>query len=301
MRHLKRILLVIYLAGSGCTSGGEAVPGVTTLVLDPSTSTTSGEVGMSAPPVPTTTVPLGEAVSPLTEDALSPGEQEAFVYLSVAGVEVEYLLYLPDDYDRTKAWPVIISLHGFLGFSDQTIRTVGEQNPLVWVSPAMDFPFVLISPLRPDEGPWHTLHEPLQQLLDEMRNILGLKAKAVFLTGLSTGALGTWQWALEYPEAFTGIAPVEGDATLGGDPVPPELCRLVDLPVWAGHGREDSRVPLERHAAVVDALRDCGSSVVQFTVYEDLDHSASIAAFYGGPDLYDWMIQTISDASAPSG
>lgn len=301
MRRLSRILIVVSVAGSACSSVTGQVSDETTVVGGIPSSTVALEEETTSTPMPAakdvTTVPAAEGPSPVAEGSLDPGEQQAFVFVSSTGVEVEYLLYLPEAYDNNEQWPVMVSLHGFLGFSDQTIDSVRRWNPLVWVDPTMDFPFFLISPLQPDEGPWYTLHDPLQELLDELESLFSVDRSAVFLTGLSAGAIGTWQWAIEHPDTFAGIAPIEGSASMVGNQLPQGLCSLVDLPVRAGHGEGSPQAPQAGHAAVVDALRECGSTVAQFIVYEDLNHADAIAAFYADPDLYDWMLQTASARS----
>lgn len=55
-------------------------------------------------------------VIPFTAESIGPGQQEAYSFQSSSGEEVIFWLYLPEDYDEGQTWPLIISLHGFLGF-----------------------------------------------------------------------------------------------------------------------------------------------------------------------------------------
>ena len=52
---------------------------------------------------------------PFTEESISPGNMQAYSFWSSSGQELEYLLYLPDEYYERLAWPLIMSLHGDKG------------------------------------------------------------------------------------------------------------------------------------------------------------------------------------------
>ncbi len=247
----------------------------------------------SAAPAPTTAAPTStEAPAAFSRDSIDPGRMQAYSFVSGSGVEIDYLLYLPEDYDEDRAWPLILSLHGFLG-TDQTLESVHTKNPVAWVDPDAEFPFLLVARKAPN-GPWSRFHEPMDELFDVLGDSLSIDPKALFLTGLSAGAVGVWEWALARPERFAGIAPVAGGPAMSPDaPIPEDLCRLADLPVWVAHGEADEHLPPESIAVVVAALEECGSTSVRFTTYEDLKHIESIAAAYAGPDLYQWMLEQV--------
>ncbi len=71
---------------------------------------------------------------------------------------------------------------------------------------------------------------------------------------------------------------------------PEGICALQDLPVWVAHSAADS-LSIASHAATVDALKECGSSVVTFTIYQELSHAQSFIRAYAVPELYQWMLQ----------
>jgi predicted peptidase len=275
---------VVVLVGlvMGACSGASDPAEVTTSTPEPTTT-------VEAVDPPTTTTAPG--LPPFSQDSINPGQQEAYSFVSGSGVEIEYLLYVPDDYED-RAWPLILSLHGFLG-SDLTLERVRTQSPLAFIDPSVEFPFVVVAPLGPS-GLWSQYHEPMDELFDVLGEALSLDPEARFLTGLSAGTIGTWQWALARPDQFAGIAPIAGGGSMSGEVVVPEdICRLVDLPIWVAHSEADEEVPIESDAATVAELEECGSTVVRFTVYEDLGHWESISTAYAGPDLYEWMLEQV--------
>lgn len=150
---------------------------------------------------------------------------------------------------------------------------------------------MVISPQAPS-GSWAKYHEPMDELIEFLDESLSIDPKAQFLTGLSTGAIATWQWVLALPDRFAGAAMVAGGPSLNAsDPVPENICLLKDLPVWTAHSEADQQVPIESIRAAVTALEECGSTVVRFTTYNDLSHIDSISTAFAGPELYDWMLE----------
>ena len=231
-------------------------------------------------------------VIPFTAGSLGPGQQAAYSYQSRSGEEILFWLYLPEDYDDSQKWPLIVSLHGFLGF-EPSLEKVRGQNPLAWLNPEVEFPFIVIAPQAPS-GSWSKYHEPMVELIELLSTSLSIDEEAQFLTGLSAGAVGVWQWALAFPDRFVGVAPVAGGPSMNPNyPVPENICVLKDLPIWVAHSEADRWAQIESNRAMVMALEECGSTVAGFTTYTDLSHMDSISKVYAGPELYDWMLGLI--------
>jgi predicted peptidase len=220
---------------------------------------------------------------------IEPGQQEAYTFQSSTGEEIIFWLYLPEDYDESQKWPLMLALHGFLGF-EPSLEKVRGQSPLAWLDPDVEFPFIVIAPQAPS-GSWAKYHQPMNELIEFLSASLSIDPDAQFLTGLSAGVVGTWQWALAYPDRFVGVAPIAGGPSMNpNDPVPENICVLKNLPVWAAHSEGDREAPIESNRAMVTALEECGSTVASFTVYTDFSHMDSIKKAYTGPELYDWML-----------
>lgn len=242
-------------------------------------------------PAPTQSIGPSEvsALPEFTSASLSPGRQEAFSFVSGSGAQIDYLLYVPSTYDDTSEWPLILFLHWNLG-REWTLESLRRVTPLAWYESASEFPFLLVAPMAPP-GPWSGYHDPVDELLAVLASSLSIDDHARFLTGPSTGATGTWQWALARPDSFTGFAPIAGRPSLG-TAVPDDICRLVDVPMWVAHSEADP-LQIEFDAVAVAALEACGSTRVQFITYEDLGHLESVRTAYAGPDLYDWMLAQV--------
>jgi predicted peptidase len=265
----------------------------------------NGEVGVATTPVrpspaaaesvtPTDTPPATEApptaVMPFNAQTIGPGEQKAYSFQASSGEDIIFWLHLPEEYDESQAWPLILSLHGFLGF-EPSLEKVLEQSPLGYVRPDVEFPFIIIAPQAPD-GAWAIYHEPIEELIAFLGESISIDPDAQFLTGLSAGAVGAWQWALAFPDRFAGMAINSGTPSLNpNDPVPEDICLLKDLPIWIAYSDADQHVrPMEPNRQVIMALEACGSTVVSLTVYSDLSHAEAISTAYEGSELYEWML-----------
>lgn len=235
-------------------------------------------------------------VSPFTGGSIGSGQQEAYSFQSSSGEEIIFWLYLPEEYDGSQTWPLILSLHGFLGF-EPSLERVRGQSPPAYIGPDVEFPFIVISPQAPS-GSWALYHEPMDELIELLGESLSIDPDAQFITGLSAGAIGAWQWALAFPDRFNGLAPIAGGHSFNpNDPVSENICLLKDLPVWVAHSEADREVSIESNRAVVMALEECGSTVTHFTAYTDLNHADSISMAYAGPELYDWMLDLMDQES----
>ena len=166
-------------------------------------------------------------------------------------VKMNYLLYLPKDYESSgdKKWPLVLFLHG-AGERGDDLAMVKKNGPPKLVDKGKDFPFILVSPQAGGRGGprgWNA--ETLNALLDEVVAKHRVDKDRIYLTGLSMGGFGTWTLAAAHPEKFAAIAPICG----GGNPRQAE--KLKDLPIWIFHGAKDNTVPIARSEDMVKALQ----------------------------------------------
>lgn len=205
-------------------------------------------------------------------------------------VTINYLLYLPPDYDDAgdKRWPVMLFLHG-AGERGDDLEKVRAHGPPKLVAEGRDFPFIIVSPQCPQDIWWDLV--ALDVLLYEVIEKHIVDEDRIYVTGLSMGGFGTWNLALTSPHRFAAIAPVCG----GGNPH--RISLIKHLPVWVFHGAKDSVVPVQKSEEMVEALKACGGDV-RFTVYPEADHD-SWTATYNNPELYEWLLQHRRVVSQP--
>ena len=196
--------------------------------------------------------------------------------------DMDYLLYLPEGYGKEeKKWPLLIFLHG-LGESGDDLEKVKTHGPPKLIEEGKEFPFIVVSPQCRKGHWWNDLL--IDRLIDSILDLYSVDEDRVYLTGLSMGGFGTWNYACLHPDRLAAIAPICG----GGDPI--LSWRLRKLSIWAFHGAKDGTVPVERTRQMVDAVKSKGNKEVKLTLYPDANHD-SWTATYNNPELYEWFLE----------
>jgi predicted peptidase len=195
-------------------------------------------------------------------------------------VEMNYLLYLPQEYDTQETWPLVLFLHG-AGERGDDLNLVKRHGPPKLIAAGKHFPFIVVSPQCPRDSWWEPVS--LIALLDHLAENYKVDPDRVYVTGLSMGGFGTWRLAAYAPERIAAIAPICG----GGEKF--WARNFSHVPTWAFHGAKDTGVPLERTQMMVDALRDNGGEP-KLTVYPEAGHD-SWTVTYDNPQLYNWLLQ----------
>ena len=209
-----------------------------------------------------------------------PGTQKSAQLNTQIQVQMDYLLYLPKDYDAKESWPLLLFLHG-AGERGDDLELVKKHGPPKLISEGKAFPFLVVSPQCPKDRWWEPME--LVALLDEIARKYNVDQDRIYLTGLSMGGFGTWRLAAFAPDRFAAIAPICG----GGETYWAK--QIAPLPVWAFHGAKDAGVPLERSEEMVVALKKQGGNP-KLTVYPNAEHD-SWTETYNNPEFYEWLLE----------
>jgi predicted peptidase len=213
-------------------------------------------------------------------DSPQPGVQQKLHMSVTVEVEMDYLLYLPKEYEQNESWPLLLFLHG-AGERGDDLDLVKKHGPPKLIAQGQDFPMIIVSPQCPRNQWWQKFK--LNALLDEIARKYHVDEDRVYVTGLSMGGFGTWELAAEVPDRLAAIVPICG----GGDAR--SVRRFSRLPVWVFHGAKDPVVPVQRSEEMVEALKRHGADV-KFTVYPEGEHD-SWTETYANPELYKWLLQ----------
>lgn len=194
-------------------------------------------------------------------------------------VSVNYLLYLPKDYETIDKFPLLLFLHG-AGERGDDLELVKKHGPPKLIEEGKEFPFIVVSPQCPLNQRWDT--KVLIALLDNIIENYKVDTNKIYVTGLSMGGNGTWNLAAEIPERLAAVIPICG----WGDPF--AICSIGKLPVWTFHGAKDKVVPIRATEELVERIKNCNGDV-RFTVYPDAGHD-SWTETYKNPEIYDWLL-----------
>ncbi len=192
-----------------------------------------------------------------------------------------YVLQIPATYntETTKRWPVIIFLHG-IGERGNDLNMVKRAGLAAIAAKNANFPFIVVSPQCP-LGTWWNIPS-LNALYDDILKQYNIDPKKIYVTGLSMGGFGTWEWVAAYPSRFAAAVPI-----CGAGPVA-KACALKTKPVWAFHNADDPTVNVSGSRNMVNAIKACGGQLVKYTENPTGGHDAWTKA-YNNPALFTWL------------
>src|SRR5258706_10759668 len=193
--------------------------------------------------------------------------------IKVNNKDFKYQVYLPADYTKAKAWPVVLFLHGAGERGDDGLAQtqVGLGGAIRFHSDR--FPAVVVMP-QCRKGVWWTDPEMEKQVMaileKSMKEFKG-DPKRVYLTGLSMGGYGTFAFSAKNPGKFAAAIPICGGVVMPrtqaeGDPYTDTARKIGKTPTWIFHGGADPTVPVTESQKMNAAIKDGGGNV-RYTEY----------------------------------
>jgi predicted peptidase len=206
-------------------------------------------------------------------------QEKHFETQTPAAAKIDYLLFLPQGYEKSKeSWPLMMFLHGS-GESGTNLAKLKKHGPPKVVESKPDFPFILVSPQSHGHG-W--TNQTLMALLDSVASQYRVDRNRIYLTGLSMGGFGTWSLAAAHPEKFAAIVPICGGGNTN------DAKKLAALPIWVFHGAKDPTVPVARSREMVAAIKAAGGRI-KYTEYPEAMHDCWTQT-YDNAELYKWLL-----------
>ena len=176
-------------------------------------------------------------------------------------------LYVPESYDGSEEWPLVVALHGGSGNGADFLWT--------WLREARSRKFLLLSPTS--RGSTWNFHAPevdgvpLREMVAWVSSEWNVDADHVLLTGLSDGGTMTGLVGLGSDGPFTHLAPACG-ALAALPQVLGSLERAQGKPVYLVHGALDWMFPVAMAREAAQSLEAAGASLV-YREIEDLSHT----------------------------
>lgn len=206
------------------------------------------------------------------------------VYKNPDGHDSPYVVFVPQDYDGTKAVPVILFLHGSGETKGGKMMPV-EQGIAEYIKGKHEktFPAIVLIP-QAETRSWQADGPNAKRaltMLDAVMKEYKCDANRVYLTGLSMGGYGTWSLAAAHPKKWAAIVPICG----GGDPT--TAAKIKDIPCWVWHGDEDKAVPASKSRDMIAALNRAGGKP-RYNELKGVGHNSWDTA-YGEDALYTWL------------
>ncbi len=227
-------------------------------------------------------------------------EYEVRTFTAPDGKTLPYRLLKPEDYDKSKHYPLVLLLHGFGDrgsdnekplkadtngagiFTKPEVRkkykcfVVVPQAANVWVS---EPDFHRNTPFR--EKPQDSIH--LTSLtIAALTKEFSVDPERIYLMGYSNGGCGVWDLLVRAPKMVAAAVVKSG----AGDPAHIGVAKPV--PVWVFHGAKDETVPVARAQDMVAALKKAGGHVF-YTEYAQANHHDAAIKAHHEAELLPWI------------
>lgn len=252
-------------------------------------------------------LPCVFSVSAATPNVIAKSVRKTFQSQLNEGYTLGYRIYVPEDYDPAKTYPVLLFLHGagergsdnFIHVNS-TVQNLFNTRPdtlsqTILVAPQcpsgeqwVNYPWAngnYLSKVVPESKALSTAFEILSSVLSEY----SCDRDRVYAMGLSMGGYGTWDMIVRHGDTFAAAVPLCG----GGDASKADY--LKNIPIWTYHGTADPTVKFEGTKGMVDAIIAAGGEKIKFNAVEGAGHNIWTEATTNG-ELIDWLFaQKLSD------
>lgn len=274
------------------------ITGVLLLMLAGCAGPTQSSEPSAAPPSVAASAPAGAA------------DVQARVTVGTEGAPLGYLEYLPAGHGDGEPRPLLVFLHGAGEAGDgseaalELVDDIGIPQLIAAGEWPDDRPFVVLSPQYGTDRAESdcAVADDVAAFLDFAVERYEVDPARVYLTGISCGAIGLWDYlAVHGDEVAAAAVPVSGHAEWALEKA--GCPRLAEVPVWAFHGGLDDIVPTVHIEGPMDAVTECyrpDPSDWKLTVYPDADHISAIGQTYdlsAGHDIYAWLLGHTNNAA----
>ena len=229
---------------------------------------------------------------------------EAHSFSAENGATIKYRLYIPSDYDPAKSYPLFLMMHGAGEKGSDNLGNINNMVPQVFSqenTPVTDA--IVLAPQCPAGKKWvdatwadgtydiNTIPETAElgavvELIGKINEKYSCDKSRHYIMGLSMGSFATWDLLARHTEMFAAAVAICG----GADTSTAE--KLKNIPIWAAHGTADAVVPCSGSQNMVKALRDAGSTVINYTEYEGKPHAIwNIVA--ADPEILNWLFSQV--------
>jgi predicted peptidase len=201
--------------------------------------------------------------------------------------------------------PLVVFLHGSGERGNDNIAQlkVGLPNLIQSFKKEGMNQFMVLAPQCPENQLWsdadwtqpaHVMKKNMLWTLESIFSIIDsitqnnpwVDTNRIYVTGLSMGGFGTWEMIQRRPDFFAAAIPICG----GGDKT--QVKDLVQLPIWAFHGRKDKAVMVGRTTDMYSAIQKevgSGKLKIKMTIYESKGHLIWNDT-YDNAEVVQWLL-----------
>lgn len=218
---------------------------------------------------------------------------------SVEGATIGYSEYLPPGYGDGALRPLLVFHHGIgesgNGSEEELARLYNTGLPALLKNDQWpeERPFIVLSTQHnaPPNTSCHSVAE-IHDFLDFAKDHYHVDPARIYITGLSCGAIGSWDYlGAHTDEVVAGAVLIAGN---GNGAFGQAGCDLGSVPIWAFHGDADGTVNVSGSVNPINALNQCQPPPIdaEVTVYPGVGHNSWDMTYNlsAGHDIYAWLL-----------
>ena len=222
-----------------------------------------------------------------------------------AGKMLPYRMLYPENYDKSKKYPLVLMLHGAGERGNDNEKQLMHGGALFLAdSNRKNFPCIVLFPQCPADSSWGSVKvdrtttpftfkldytmpqtwamHAIINLTKEVASTESVDRSRIYISGLSMGGFGTFEAVYQYPKLFATAMPICG----GGDTLHYNK-RVKKNPFWVFHGDADVVVNVEGPRSMVRKLKALKVDVT-YAEYPGVNHNSWDNAF-AEPTYLSWM------------
>jgi poly(3-hydroxybutyrate) depolymerase len=197
-----------------------------------------------------------------------------------------YRLFIPTNYTPADHFPLVLFLHGAgERGNDNWYQLVGQTGSLVFASETnqVEHPSFMVAPQCPLDSYWDDsrIRGLVLGMINALQSEFSLDTNRLYITGLSMGGYGTWDYIGRYPGMYAAAVPMSGGGSTSLAP------RMKPIAIWNFHAADDGTVSVSLSRSMVSSVRRNGGNPI-YTEYASGGHVIWTPA-YDTPVLMDWV------------
>jgi predicted peptidase len=209
---------------------------------------------------------------------------EARTYVSNSGEILRYRLMKPINYDPQKKYPLVVCLHhGGSHGTDNIIQIDGSGAAQLLSEPVNrnKYPAFIFVPQCPVMHSWASIELSAFETIHSLEMEFAVDSNRIYVTGISGGGFGSWDFICARPKMFAAAIPVCGVGN------PSLVQNIINIPIWDFQGEQDRFVHVRLSREMIAAVRKAGGHP-RYTEYPGEGHNIWDKVSQT-PGLLDWL------------